>query len=73
MRASVVFAALGLLLSSCSAADLSRICENAGGRYTAAGCDNSTPAKQAAKERCETQGGVYLAGQDYCAIGGGGP
>jgi hypothetical protein len=70
---SVTVVALMLVLSACSTAQLIRICENAGGRYTNGGCDTSTPAKQAARDWCETHGGVYLAGQEYCAFGEGGP
>jgi hypothetical protein len=65
--------ALVFLLSARSTAELSRICQSAGGKYTAEGCDGSTPAQHAARDWCETHGGVYLAGQDYCAMGHGGP
>ena len=70
---SVTVVALMLLLSACTTAQLCRICQNAGGRYTTEGCDASTPAQQAARDWCETHGGVYLAGQEYCAFGEGGP
>jgi hypothetical protein len=70
---SVTLVALMPLLSACDTAELSRICQNAGGRYTTGGCDASTPAQQAARDWCETAGGVYLAGQEYCAFGHGGP
>jgi hypothetical protein len=70
---SVTVVALTFLLSACSTAELSRICQSAGGNYTTEGCDASTPAQQAARDWCETHGGVYLAGQDYCAMGHGGP
>jgi hypothetical protein len=71
LRASVV--APALLFSACSTAQLSRICQNAGGRYTNEGCDASTPAQKAARDWCETHGGVYLGGQGHCVFGGGGP
>ena len=73
MAWGVTIAALTPLLAACSTAELTKICENAGGRYTSSGCDTSTPAKRAAQDRCETQGGVYLAGQERCAFGEGGP
>jgi hypothetical protein len=69
---SMIVVPLMLLLSACTTDQLARICQNAGGRYTAEGCDASTPAQKAAKDWCETHGGVYLAGQDYCAFGAGG-
>jgi len=72
MALSVIVIALMLLLSACSTDQLVRICQNAGGRYTNEGCDASTPAQKAAKDWCETHGGVYLAGQEYCAFGAGG-
>jgi hypothetical protein len=71
LGASVVASAL--LLSACSAAQFSRICQHAGGRYTNEGCDASTPARKAARDWCETHGGVYLGGQEQCVLGGGGP
>jgi len=51
------------------------LCEAAGGRYTAETCVRAlTPAQQAAQEQCQANGGVYLDGQDRCAVGGsGGP
>jgi len=51
------------------------LCEAAGGRYTAGTCVRAlTPAQQAEKEQCQANGGVYLDGQDRCAVGGsGGP
>jgi hypothetical protein len=73
MALRVTVVALMLVFSACSTAQLIRICENAGGRYTNEGCDTSTPAKQAARDWCETHGGVYLAGQESCAFGAGGP
>jgi hypothetical protein len=60
------------VLPGCSTEQLINACRNAGGRYTDGGCDTSTPASRAAKEWCETHGGVYLAGQNYCAYGMGG-
>ncbi len=73
MRRLVALGALALLLSACSAAQLSRICQHAGGRYTNEGCDASTLAQKAARDWCETHGGVYLGGQEHCVVGDGGP
>jgi len=70
---SVIVIALMLPLSACSTDQLVRICRNAGGKYTNTGCDVSSPAQKSAKDWCETHGGVYLAGQEYCALGAGGP
>ena len=49
------------------------LCEAAGGTYTGGTCSRWGPAQQAAQEMCETSGGVYLAGQEQCAFGMGGP
>jgi hypothetical protein len=69
---NVILIVLALLASACTTDQLIRICQNAGARYTRQGCDASTPAQKVAKEWCETHGGVYLAGQEYCAFGAGG-
>ncbi len=51
------------------------LCEAAGGHYAAGTCLRIwTPAQQAAQEQCQANGGVYLNGDDRCAVGGsGGP
>jgi len=64
--------AVMLFVASCTTEQRVNLCRNAGGTYTNGSCDASTPAQKAAKEWCETHGGVYLAGQEYCAFGAGG-
>ena len=45
------------------------LCEGAGGAYAGGTCSQSSPSLQAAKDSCETRGGVFLAGQNICAYG----
>lgn len=66
--------ALAVLLSlaACSAGGLG-ICTSAGGTYAAGTCTRSSAGQQAAEQQCQARGGVYLRGQDICAVGAGGP
>jgi hypothetical protein len=66
--------ALAVLLSlaACSAGGL-EICTSAGGTYAAGTCTRSSAGQQEAEQQCQARGGVYLRGQDICAIGAGGP
>jgi hypothetical protein len=61
-----------LSLTACSSGALA-ICASAGGTYAAGTCTRSSADQQAAEQLCEARGGVYLRGQDTCAIGAGGP
>jgi len=61
-----------LSLTACSSGTLA-ICASAGGTYAAGTCTRSSADQQAAEQLCEARGGVYLRGQDTCAIGAGGP
>jgi hypothetical protein len=73
---TAVFAGIGLSLAGCAGSGWlsgTAICEAAGGTYTGGTCSRWGPAQQAAQEMCETSGGVYLAGQEQCAFGMGGP
>lgn len=70
--------AVGIAMSSLVAlggcvAGAGSLCEAAGGRYAAGACTRSSPELQAAQEQCQANGGVYLGGQDRCAVGAGGP
>ncbi len=47
------------------------ICEAAGGSYDSGTCSNFGPGPRKAQHMCEAQGGVYLLGEDTCAMGGG--
>jgi hypothetical protein len=47
------------------------ICEAAGGSYADGTCSNFGPGARRAEQMCEAQGGVYLLGEDVCAMGGG--
>jgi hypothetical protein len=68
----ILIAALAML-GGCVAGGGS-LCEAAGGRYEAGTCARSSPELQAAQDRCQASGGVYLGGQDRCAVGAnGGP
>lgn len=61
-----------LSLAACSAGGLG-ICTSAGGTYEAGTCTRSSAGQQAAERQCQARGGVYLGGQDICAVGAGGP
>ena len=64
--------ALAVLLSltACSAGGLA-ICTSAGGTYAAGVCTRA--GQEVAEQQCQARGGVYLTGQDICAVGAGGP
>ena len=68
---SLAIAAL-LSLAACSGGGLA-ICTSAGGTYAAGTCTRSSAGQQAAEQQCQARGGVYLGGQDICAVGAGGP
>lgn len=69
----VLLAVVALLsLTACSSGALA-ICASTGGTYAAGTCTRSSADQQAAEQLCEARGGVYLRGQDTCAIGAGGP
>jgi hypothetical protein len=71
-----VFAGVLLLLAGCAGSGPrsgTTLCEAAGGSYAGGTCTRSDPNRQAAERMCDASGGVYLAGQDQCAIGMGGP
>jgi hypothetical protein len=69
----VPLALAGLLsLTACSVGGLG-ICTSAGGTYAAGTCTRSSDGQQAAEQQCQARGGVYLGGQDICAVGAGGP
>lgn len=69
--APLALAAL-LSLAACSAGGLG-ICTSAGGTYAAGTCTRSSAGQEAAEQQCQARGGVYLGGQDTCAVGAGGP
>jgi hypothetical protein len=73
-RVSPVPLALAALLSlaACSGGPLGT-CSSAGGTYAAGTCTRSSAGQQAAEQQCQARGGVYLGGQDICAVGAGGP
>ncbi len=60
-----------LPLAACTTAQSSRICVAAGGSYANGTCERA--GQQEAEKWCATRGGVYLAGQDSCVLGSGGP
>ena len=73
---TAVLAGIALSLAGCAGSGWlsgTAICEAAGGTYTGGTCSRWGPAQQAAQDWCETSGGVYLAGQEQCAFGMGGP
>ena len=59
-----------LSLTACSAGGPA-ICASAGGTYAAGVCTRA--GEEAAEQQCQARGGVYLTGQDICAVGAGGP
>jgi hypothetical protein len=65
-----------LTLSACTGTgrfSATAICERSGGDYVAGTCEHRwTPDELAAKQWCETHGGVFL-GHDSCEFGSGGP
>ena len=75
-RVTAVLAGVVLWLAGCAGGgglSGTALCEAAGGAYTEGTCTRWGPGQQAAQEMCQTSGGVYLAGQDQCAFGMGGP
>ncbi len=66
-----------LALSACTGTgrfSAAAICERAGGDYVGNTCQHRwTPAELAAKQWCETHGGVYSVGDGGCQLGSGGP
>src|SRR5262245_42441756 len=68
-----VLVAVALMISGCAGAGGAAMCEAAGGTYASGTCSRWNAELEAAKQRCETRGGVFLAGQDRCAFGMGGP
>ena len=65
--------AVAVLLSLAACSSGQGLCESAGGTYEAGACTRSSAGQQAAEQRCQVGGGVYLRGQDVCAVGAGGP
>lgn len=59
-----------LSLTACSAGGAA-ICASVGGTYAAGVCTRA--GHEAAAQECQARGGVYLTGQDICAVGAGGP
>jgi hypothetical protein len=72
-RLAAALATIALALSACATGGGAGICEAAGGTYAGGTCSRWSPVLEAAKRMCETRGGVFLAGQDTCAFGMGGP
>jgi hypothetical protein len=71
-----VLAGIVLSLAGCAGSgwlSATALCEAAEGTYTGGTCTRWGPAQQADQEMCERSGGVYLAGQERCAFGMGGP
>ena len=67
-------AALGVALGAAGCGlDVAASCARAGGAYRDGICERWSAGQQAAREACESRGGVYLTGQDSCAYGMGGP
>jgi hypothetical protein len=69
-----VLVAAVLTLSACTGRlSATTICARSGGDYVGGTCEhNWTSGELAAKEWCETHGGVFL-GHDRCEFGSGGP
>ncbi len=72
-RASSAALAAALLSLAGCALNGTAICEAAGGTYVGGTCSRWGPRQRAAQEMCESNGGVYLTGEDRCAFGEGGP
>lgn len=68
--ATLAIAAL-FALAACGAGGPA-ICTSAGGTYQAGTCTRSSAGQQGAEQQCQARGGVYLRGQDLCAVGAGG-
>jgi hypothetical protein len=74
LASSTALAITGALLSLGGCAqDAAAICSGAGGTYVGGTCSRWSPRQQAAQDACETSGGVYLRGDERCALGEGGP
>jgi hypothetical protein len=72
--ATGIGAALGVtILCVAACADSAATCSRAGGEYANGACTLSGPSQQAARQWCEANGGVYLAGPNLCGYGSGGP
>jgi hypothetical protein len=69
---TLAIAAVLLSLAGCSF-DAAAVCKAAGGTYVGSTCSRWGPRQEALREMCESNGGVFLSGQDLCAYGEGGP
>jgi hypothetical protein len=72
-RMSPVLVAIAILLCLAACSPGQAICTSAGGTYSVGTCTRSSANQQAAEQLCQARGGVYLRGQDSCAIGASGP
>lgn len=71
---AAAIAGIMLSVSACSGpGGGAAICASAGGTVVDGTCSRWSVRLEAAKQMCETSGGVFLAGQDTCAYGMGGP
>jgi hypothetical protein len=71
VRPAPLAIAASFALAACGAGGPA-ICTSAGGTYQAGTCTRSSAGQQGAEQQCQARGGVYLRGQDLCAVGAGG-
>jgi hypothetical protein len=71
VRSVTLAIAVLLGLAACGAGGPA-ICTSAGGTYQAGTCTRSSTGQQGAEQECQARGGVFLRGQDLCAVGAGG-
>ena len=71
VRPALLAIAALFALAACGAGGPA-ICTSAGGTYQAGTCTRSSAGQEGAEQQCQARGGVYLRGQDLCAVGAGG-
>jgi len=64
---------VGLLLGACASSvklSSAKMCNAAGGTYTANVCNSGAPNQRTAVQMCQTHGGIYDSVLDMCEIPG---
>ena len=70
---TAMVALLALPLAACSSSmrlKSARMCEAAGGKYSANTCNPGTPNAKSATQMCMAHGGVYITDLDMCEMPG---
>jgi len=71
---TAMVALLALPLAACSSKmrlKSARMCQAAGGTYSANTCNAGTPSARSSTQMCQAHGGVYIAAIDVCEMDAG--